>query len=163
MEEYAYQFSIFQSKNILAEFYFDTEDRPLVLSSCEIKMDLSKELILNKSREILAQNPITRNENKIYIINLNGGLEKFYIEVYLTKCFIPEYLTSVPSIRLFSIWIPESFRNCGLCTEILSMLIRQARTKNMPFVVGPVVTDKMQKLLSSNKFKRRWALDFYFI
>jgi hypothetical protein len=152
------------AESIIHDFYFEGSERQNIIEKCERIQALSEEIILKEANHIFLQKPvISIDGNDVFILNIIDDIVgQFYIEIYLTKCFIPEYSKECDVIRLFSIWIPEQLRRRQLCTKILDILEIYTQNCNKIFVIGPVIEDEMIILLNNrNNFKKRCAFDFY--
>ena len=84
----------------------------------------------------------------------------FFIAVHFIDAFSPKQDCAIPTLRLFSIWIPEDLRRQGLCSSILDTLELYSKEKDLQFLVGPVIEEAMTTLLIKKKYTRRTVLDF---
>lgn len=86
----------------------------------------------------------------------------FFIALHELNAYSNREKKAIPTLRLFSIWIPEELRRQGLASFLIEKLEEHAKQRQLQFLVGPVLEESMALLLIKRKYMRRTILDYVY-
>ena len=148
--------------SIVNEFYMTSDERAshTIISVGKMEVDF----ILEKIRELFLTEPVIYRGSKTFIITIiDEDDQEFNMEFYHIDCYIPLWHSIAPTIKLFSLVIPESLRRSGMGTKIIQLLQEEGKRKCRCLVVGPALSNEMTKLLDKTGFTPRNILDYFYV
>lgn len=141
--------------------------RELIIHSVDKALEsgpvLTNTLVYNKGEQVYV---IYIKEDGSFLRDQHDKLDpslptfSFYLEFYLSYCFIPKYENEKPCLKLFSVFIPPHLRRQGIFTEILQKLKNESFKQGRIFIVGPVMNTIVDEMLQKS-FTRRSFMDYY--
>lgn len=106
----------------------------------------------------------TTSGNKIFTIKLHIDEEnKFYLQFYESKCFIPKSGKFENCIVLWSIYVPDLIQNRGVATNIIKLLEDYSKNINKVFVVMMITSEWLLRICKKRNYLERPPFSMYLI